>query len=399
MAVVSLYYALLSFTGGVLLGTWSSVSYPTIAFVALLSLLCAVLWRYSREAESALFWRIGALVLFCCALGFMRVSLQHEQFGESPLQSLVGTDVVFTGTVVEEPAVRDASTRLIVETDDDRLLVTSDRYATVSYGDVVTFTGVLSKPEAFTTELGRTFDYPGYLRARGIEYQVSFAVVEVIGNDEGNRLISLLLACKAALMRGIESSLPEPAAGLGEGLLLGVKQALGEELETAFRQTGIIHIVVLSGYNVMIVVTFLLYFLRSFVSARARVVFGLLGITAFALLVGLSATVVRACLMATVLLIAEATGRQYLALRALLLAAALMLLWNPYLLVYDIGFQLSFMATLGLILLSPRFEAYLTFMPTFAGLRSFLGATVATQIAVLPLLLFHIGGLQFMLLG
>lgn len=391
MAVAGLNAALLSFIGGVLFGTWASISYSMIAFVALLSMLCALLWRYTRQDVYAGVWYIGAVVLFCIALGLTRASWQHEQFGHSVLQSLVGAEVSLTGTVVLEPSLREASLLLVVKVADDHLLVTTDRYTTVAYGDVVTVTGILREPEAFMTELGRMFDYEGYLRAQGIEYQVSFATLLVVKSGSGNALLASLLAGKAALMRGIESALPEPAAGLGEGLLLGVKQALGEDLERSFRETGIIHIVVLSGYNVMIVVAFLLYFLRSFVSARARVILGLIGITAFAFMVGLSATVVRACLMASVLLIAEATGRQYLALRALLFAAALMLVWNPYLLLFDIGFQLSFMATLGLILISPRLDPYLAFMPTIAGLRSFLGATVATQIAVLPLLLFHIG--------
>lgn len=386
-----LYIALLSTIGGVLFGSWWNLSYPTIMFVALLSIVVALLWRRLAALPMSFFWQASALMLFCFALGLFRITWQHDEFGHSPLMAALGTEVVLRGEVIAELEVREASVRMNVRVGEDVLLVTADRYVQVAYGDQVEVTGVLKEPEAFVTDFGRIFDYPGYLRAQGIEYQISFADVAVVSRDGGNVLLLPLLSFKAILMRGIESALPEPAAGLGEGLLLGVKQALGTRLEQAFRETGIIHIVVLSGYNVMIVVAFILYFLRTVVSARTRVLLGFLGITSFALMVGLSATVVRACIMAGVLLIAEATGRQYLALRALLLAAVLMLMWNPYLLMYDVGFQLSFMATLGLILISPRLEPYLAFMPTFASLRTFLGATVATQIAVLPLLLFHIG--------
>ena len=227
--------------------------------------------------------------------------------------------------------------------------------------------------------------------AKGVEYQISFAEVEVLDDDVGNPFIAKLLVFKAAFMNGLENVLPEPAVGLGEGLLLGVKHSLGDELESAFRETGIIHIVVLSGYNVMLVVAFVMFVLGYFLSIRLRVVAGILAIISFALLVGLSATVVRASIMASLLLIAQATGRMYLALRGLFGAGLIMVVFNPYLLLYDVGFQLSFLATLGLILLAPLLEKVFSFVSNFAGLRLFLVATIATQIAVLPLLLYQIG--------
>jgi len=203
-----------------------------------------------------------------------------------------------------------------------------------------------------------------------------------------------LFVWKKKFMDSLELILPSPHSGLGEGILLGVKRALGEDLEEAFRKTGIIHIVVLSGYNILIVVSAMMYILAYFCRPKTRMVFGLAWIVSFALLVGLSATVLRASLMAALLLVAQATGRNYAVLRALMLAGVMMLLLNPYLLVYDIGFQLSFMATLGLILFSEYIEKRLTFMPDIIGLRGIATATIATQIVVLPLLLYHTGMLS-----
>jgi competence protein ComEC len=95
--------------------------------------------------------------------------------------------------------------------------------------------------------------------------------------------------------------------------------------------------------------------------------------------------------MASLLLIVQATGRVYFVLRGLLLAGLVMIILNPFLLVYDVGFQLSFMATLGLILISPHIEYYLNKIPKLYGAKSFLVATLSTQVAVLPLLLYQIG--------
>lgn len=98
--------------------------------------------------------------------------------------------------------------------------------------------------------------------------------------------------------------------------------------------------------------------------------------------------------MASLLLIVDATGRIYFVMRALFLAGFLMVFFNPLTLVFDVGFQLSFLATLGLILIVPILEKYFNKVPNFLDWRSFLLATVATQIAVLPILLYQIGQLS-----
>jgi competence protein ComEC len=126
-------------------------------------------------------------------------------------------------------------------------------------------------------------------------------------------------------------------------------------------------------------------------SKRVKILVGIIAIVCFALLVGLSATVVRASIMAALLLAAQAFGRTYDVMRGLLLAGAVMIFINPYLLLYDIGFQLSFMATLGLLLVAPHLEVLTINAPTRLGIKDFLVATIATQIAVLPLLLYYIG--------
>ncbi len=297
------------------------------------------------------------------------------------------------GEIRREPEDRVNYTRLHVKTEHGLLLVMTPIGGDWRYGDKVLVTGLLQKPEEFETDLGRVFNYPGYLLAQGVSYQISFAEVE---RKEGSESYAFagLYDFKHHFMMSLERLIPEPQSGLGEGLLLGVKKALGEDLEQTFRHTGIIHIVVLSGYNVMIVVTFILFVLGSMFGRKLSTILGIIGIVLFALLVGLGTTVIRASLMASLLLVMGVTGRVYLALRGLFLAGALMVIWNPYSLAFDIGFQLSFLATLGLILLSPHLSKQLTLIPNFIGIREFLVATLATQLFVLPLLLYQMGELS-----
>ncbi len=383
----TVYIFLSSFLIGIAVATIGTVTLATITWLCLIAFGVTVV-SYRKHTPSLVV--ISFAILFC-ALGMLRFEIASWQFGHSLLAESVGREVQLKGEVVQEPDVREGTTQLYVAVNDEVLLVGTDSHTTIAYGDKVTVEGVLKKPESFTTDLGRTFNYPAYLLVRGVEYQVSFADVRVESSGHGNLLLELLYSIKYALVTSIESVIPEPYAGLGEGLLLGIKQGLGEDLESAFRTSGIIHIVVLSGYNVMLVVTFILFLLSFFFPKRIRIIGGLLAIIAFALLVGLSATVVRASVMAGLLLVAEYLGRRYDLPRALLFAATLMVFLNPYLLVYDVGFQLSCMATLGLILVAPTFESFISDGFSKLRIKDFLVSTIATQIAVLPLLMYHIG--------
>ena len=391
MVTYRFHILLCAFACGVALQTLFAFNVPVITWVFVISL--GVMFVWSRNAATALAPYAFSISLVCLFIGFglLRTEFAWQEFNQSPLEFEVAQSVTLTGIVRKEPEVRESSTHLYVQVEDDLLLVTTDRLTKIRYGDEVFVEGELERPETFTTDLGREFNYPGYLLARGVEYKISFATVEILSSGNGSPIITFLLTQKQQLIDGIERVLTEPQAGLGEGLLLGVKQALGEDLESAFRTTGIIHIVVLSGYNVMLVVAFVMFVLRYVLPRKARFLVGIVSIAAFAMIVGLSATVVRASVMASLLLIAQAYGRTYDILRALLLAGVVMIFINPFLLLYDIGFQFSFMATLGLVLIAPKFEGLVVEEFQNIGFKEFFIATVATQIAVLPLLLYYIG--------
>lgn len=375
---------------GVFSGSLFAFPDEVVPLLLVLSFALAVLWRRGTATTTSPLL-IGSLFFLCAGVGLLR--FEATLWTPSPLAQHADSELQLEGIVVHEPDVRASVQHVYIEevSSGERILVTADKFLSVSYGDRVIVEGMLSAPEAFAGELGRTFNYPGYLRARGVSHSMFFADVSVVGHGMGNPVISTLLSWKAKFMQVLESHIPEPQAGLAEGLLLGVKRALGDDLETAFRATGVIHIVVLSGYNLMIVADALMRILSFFFKPVLRMVFGIGAIVAFALMVGLSATVVRASLMAGLLLYARATGRNGHALRALCVAGIAMLLINPYLLVFDPGFQLSFLATLGLILLAPTLEHLFKMAPTMLQIREFITATIATQIMVLPLLLYLIG--------
>lgn len=391
------FYALgFGFLGGIAYASVVDTEMVHVWLMFVMSGALAIVWRQkSGGFLSPLF--VTSIIFFTGALGMAHT--QYDLSKTSLLDQYVGERVEFLGRVNREPEIRSATVHLYVspeehsEGGDMGVLVVVDRFAfdnEITYGDTIRVRGDVTIPQPFETETGRTFNYPLLLRSRDVTVTIPYADVSLVaqGSEHGLRT---LYTGKQRFIENLEQSIPMPHAGLGEGILLGVKRALGDDLEDAFRKTGIIHIVVLSGYNVLIVVESLMIMLAYVCGLRARMIIGLASIALFGLLVGPSATVVRACIMASLLVVARGMGRTYTILRALMLACVIMLMVHPLILIYDVGFQLSFLATLGLVLFVPYFEKRATYIPEVFGVRAILSATIATQIMVLPLLLYQMG--------
>jgi len=208
---------------------------------------------------------------------------------------------------------------------------------------------------------------------------------------QGNYIKEKLFIFKKKIIQQIKKILPEPESSLLAGILIGAKEDMGKELLEEFRETGIIHIVVLSGFNLTILAQFIMIILSVF-GRKVSAIFGSLSIILFAIMTGASATIVRASLMALLVILARVLGRSSEAVRLLFLAGFIMLIFNPMLLLYDASFQLSFLATLGLLVLSPKIEDFIKYGNfKIFNLKEILGATLSTQIFVFPLLLYLMG--------
>lgn len=395
MPIIYFYIFITALALGIFSATFVPFTPPTIIWFLVMAIFLALFWfREDKKFLKFSGWLGLSFLFFGVALGVLRMEEAKNNFGHSSLKSRVGEKIILEGKVSTEPDVRENNIHIYLETEEEIVLVGIERYTEIYYGDFLKVSGLLKEPEAFLTDFGRTFDYKGYLQAKGVEYQIFNGEVLEINHTESFSFLGSLYKIKNNFTKRLEKLIPEPEVGLGEGLLLGIKQALGTELETAFRKTGIVHMVVLSGYNVMLVVAFVMVFFKKIKIVWLKTFLGVGAILTFAFLVGLSATVVRASLMASLLLIIQALNRKYLVLRSLFLVGGLMLLHNPYILVFDVGFQLSFLATLGLILVMPILQKWFSFLPERFGLRDLALATIATEIAVLPILLYQIGELS-----
>jgi competence protein ComEC len=334
--------------------------------------------------------------LLCLGLGVILFRLAFLTGTEinPELLVLVGKEVALEGTVVNDPEQRENSLHAHVETEVGTVLVLLPRATTLLYGDTISARGKLVLPEPFETDTGRTFDYPGYLHAKGIEAILEYAELEERQPYSDISLQGTLYKLKHAFEHSLERILPEPDVSLMEGVLLGERRGIPEDLNQAFITSGLVHMVVLSGYNIAIVSTYVLVFFSLFLPKRYALGAGGIAIVLFALMTGAGATTVRASVMGLIAILARYLNRPAAALRALALAALLMIVWNPFILLHDPSFILSVIATFGLITLSPWVEGYTRWVPEHLKLREIAASTIAVQIYILPALLYMTGVLS-----
>lgn len=316
-------------------------------------------------------------------------------------ESQVNQKASLFGIIVDESEKRENNQKLIVETLLDKektiILLTTTEDGDLKYGDKISFEGVLEKPQNFITDQGKEFDYVNYLRKDGIFYVMIYPKVEFISEGNGNSIKSFLFSVKENFLEKINFIIPNPESLLMGGLILGEKSSFNEELRQSFVDTGTIHIVALSGYNITIVSEWIMK-VFSFLPKNLGIGVGILSVLLFVLMTGGSSTAIRAGTMATLALIARATGRNYDVARALILAGTVMIFFNPFLLVYDVSFQLSFIATVAVIFLSPRIEKYFLWITPHYGLRDIITVTCAAYIFVLPFILYKMGNLSLVAL-
>jgi competence protein ComEC len=219
------------------------------------------------------------------------------------------------------------------------------------YGDLLEVIGTLESPPVF-----EDFDYRSYLFRQGIDSMLAYPRVRVVVNDQGSIVKTKLTQVRSSLTNAIDRVLPEPEAALAAGILVGTRSELPRDLTEDMQATGTSHLVAVSGQNVVLVAALVMGILTWVVGRRPAAWTAIVGILVYAALVGAQPSVVRAAVMGVLFVTAIALGRRNTAFVALGIAAAAMTAHEPHI-VHDVSFQLSFAATLGLILLSSPITA------------------------------------------
>lgn len=195
----------------------------------------------------------------------------------------------------------------------------------------------------------------------------------------------------------INTNLPNPQNAILAGILLGDKASFSKEWKQKLSNTGTSHIVAVSGMNIVMLSSILVVLGVAFGLYRGQALFfSLIFVWLFIALIGFQVSAIRAGIMGSILILCQILGRQGASFRVLVLAVAIITAINPALLRYSLSFQLSVLATLGLIQLSPAIEAKFKKIEfiTATGLPQLLATSLAAQVFTMPLLIYTFGGIS-----
>lgn len=332
----------------------------------------------------------GFVVLFL-ALGIYLTSVRL-----APLKNLDQAGQKFSGTVeVASESAVSGQTQKFTAVDlrsQNKFLLATGFYPEYRYGDKLAVDCQLQIPKNYNG-----FDYQMYLAKDGIFYQCQYPKIKSTGENTGNKFLAGIIFIKNKFNDKILGLMPAPQSGLLSGLLIGGSGLLSKDWQNYFSLTGTTHIVAVSGYNVTIVAEYLMIIGIFLGLWRAQAFwFAAGGIILFVILTGLAASAVRAGVMGILLIWAIKNGRLANAQNATLFAAVIMLLINPLLLRWDVGFQLSFLATLGIVYVYPLFSDHVVkkIGRNLSVPAETLFLTLSAQVFVLPILMINFGQLS-----
>lgn len=386
-------FILSSFLAGVLVASVLVLPYEDkniLRFLLGFSVIFGIIWLVLSWRKSK--FTYGCLILFFAfGIFWYQRDIASSILGRNELENFNFKEA--RGVIIDEPEFKNDKANYVLKTEDGlKILIQTMRYPEYEYGNNVLIEGKIKEPENFDEK----FDYKSYLAKDDIYLIVKNPKIVLLSKGEDYLIYRYLYKFKNKLEGIFKDNLPEPHASLLSGITLGSRSGLPKDVLDDFSKTGTSHIVALSGYNITAIAVFVMAILSYFmISGNISFLISMAVIIIFVLMTGASASVVRAAVMGILVLIAHQQGRLYTAKNALIFAGAVMVFLNPKILKFDVGFQLSFMAVLGLILLSPWIEKKIKNMPEIFGMKKALIATLSAQIFVLPLILYYFGTISW----
>jgi competence protein ComEC len=377
---------------------------PAYGFGLLGLAIAATLASLAGRGNQRVVWS-GLIVAFALA-GCGRALLTHPPITPGDLAYYNGTPagpiVTVEGVISAEPVFADQSQtiRVSARSIEDRQdpkgrAVGGDMYAVLprypehGLGETVSLAGKLTTPPTFSG-----FDYAAYLGHLGVFSYMNFPKVSVLAQAEQSGLAGYVAAQRVAARHTLESVVPEPEASIAVGVVTGDRTSMSDVVKTAFRSSGTTHILAISGENIALLVGLILVFFSGGpVKHRLPIwlaMIVMLLIVFYALFTGATPSVVRAAVMAIVLLLGPLLGRRYDPVAALAISAAIMVAFDPNLL-SDVGFLLSFGAMVGIAVVSPLVQASLVRLHVPALLAAPVAVSVGAIAATIPLSALLIG--------
>jgi competence protein ComEC len=379
-----------------------------------LSALCVV-FLILKKTTFRWRWLFGIpLSIFMFSLGVQLVFYQNELRSSNHFKNILDkADEKLVVGIVTDRVEKAKNIRLTIETYKmgntadslhdvtGNLLVYVKKDSTIQspvvpqYGDLVVFQSRVNAVEP--PKNPDAFDFKNYLHHQNIHFQsfVEQEGLKILAQKRGNPIFQIIANWQAHLVAILKEHLPtEREFAVGSALILGYKDAMTEEVRDAYVQTGSMHILAVSGMHIMLIFSRLDKILDLYKSGNRRWRWAKVGISIVLIwlvtfLTGAGTSVVRAAMMATVVSFSKGMGRSVSIYNVLAASAFLLLLWQPFWL-FDVGFQLSYFAVVGIVYFQPKIEALWVSKNKIARKAWEITAVgLAAQLVVTPISLYY----------
>lgn len=398
----TLFFCCLSFLGGILIFSFLSELFFRFHFWYFASAIGGVFFLFIFYRRQRL--RFGLFLFIFFFLAVWRYSMVNSDLVTGDIRYWNGEKVMFEGLVRDQPLLRGEwqrievdVTNLILEKDKQVMqgvvLVNASPGRLYEYGDILQISCRIQNPNAGNGG----FAYDRYLARFGVYSVCYYPRIRILERGQGSVFYRWILNFKGRCEQIIKLGLLEPEAGLLQATILGSRGVVDEETNDNFSRAGLSHIVAISGTHFGILSFVIMEILLAFGFWRRHAFyFSSFLLFVYTILIGAPASAVRGGVMWFIALWAIQCGRLGKMTNALLFSAVVMLFFNPLLLRDDVGFQLSFLALLGIIHIYPRLDEFLEQkkMPKLFGIRDIFAATLAAQIFTLPVMAYNFSGIS-----
>ena len=286
--------------------------------------------------------------------------------------------ITFTGVVVSDPKSEIDKQKFYFKLDAPyrgKILIETSLYPLRQYGDFLKVEGKI-KPT-------KDNYYSDYIKTYNIK---------LLSENNGNFILSHLFKVKHLHLTALKQLLNFNQSALLAGILFGETGELSKKILNKLSLSGLRHLISLSGFHMTVIVMAISNSFRYLLSSKKNLAFilTLFSVLAFILMTGLLPPAVRAAFMAGILALANFSERKYLARNAIMAAGFILILFNPKIAVFDISFQLSFLAIIGIIYLTPvliKFSKINLKANNFLWWKESLAMTIAAQLTTAPILI------------
>jgi len=365
------------------LGEYSIVSIGYSAIV-----LALFVMGVGRSRQGIVFGVLAGCLLVLGALAVWRI--------DTPFENTIFGDRAFDAKVLTYDR-RLEKTNIIVQDieHDQKIQLTTKETVFVLPGDILTVRGAVEAPEDFVTQTGRVFEYRTYLESKGIVGLVQNPTLGPVTAQDFS-LSRIPTRIRYAVADIFSEYVAFPFDGVLAGMLVGYQGGLPSYIQDLFRNTGVLHVLVLSGYNITLLAGFLGVAFKG-LPFRVRTIITIIAIILLVLVSGAGVASVRAGIMGAIAVFAGLAIRTYQPLRALMVAYSIFFFVSPTTIFVDPGFHLSFLATLFIVVVLPKVETLFGWIPktNHVDLRELIMLAVSAPLFMLPYMMYFSGIFPF----